>query len=199
MRHLPRCVSVAALVAVAVMSGPVRAEAQTPHKSPIIEGSFGYAGFVDALAIGGSVRKRIKPRVSIGPEFLVVRGRTADRYVLLAPRPYPNPGDVESGPYADARYYYQENFGALAVMATATFDLTSRTISRRRVVPYVIASGGFLFIGDNSFGGLPLFGVGPAISGGVGARIDLGRFNLGPEILIGPESPLRVGVVFGIR
>jgi len=91
MRHLSRCVSVAALVAVAVMSGPVPAAAQTPHKSPIIEGSFGYAGFVNALAIGGSVRKRIKPRVSIGPEFLVVRGRSVDHYVASRPGPDPDP------------------------------------------------------------------------------------------------------------
>jgi hypothetical protein len=194
---------VAALVAVAVMSGPVQAEAQTRQKSPIVEGSIGYAGFVDALAFGASVRKRIKPRVSIGPEFLVVRGRPTTHYVLSDPGPDPvyygeDVVGFDPGPYTFQPYRYEEQFGAAAIMATATFDLTGRAIARQRVVPYVIASAGFLIAGA-SFGGLPIFGLVPAVSGGVGARIDFGRFHLGPEILIGPESPLRVGVVFGIR
>jgi hypothetical protein len=203
MRQIPRFVSAAALVAAVVIGGPVRAAAQTPHKGPIVEGSFGYAGFVDAFAFGASVRKRIKPRVSIGPEFLIIRSRPVDHYVMFAP-PYLDPGDsadgevlIDSGPYRG--YRYQESFGAAAIMVTATFDLTGRSFSRRRLVPYVIASGGFLFVAADTFGGLPLMGVLPAISGGVGVRIDFGRFNLGPEILIGPESPVRVGVVFGIR
>jgi hypothetical protein len=173
MRHVPRIATLAArvLVTAAVLGGPVQAGAQTPEKSVIVEGSAGYAGFIDSpmidhFSLGGSARGLVKPRISVGPEIVYMRGPGADR--------------------------------DWAFLGTVTFDLIGPSSSTRRFVPYAVASGGFTRqttpVGIGTFTSSE-----GAVSGGIGARIHLGRFYLGPEFRIGWEPLLQARIVIGIR
>jgi opacity protein-like surface antigen len=56
----------------------------------VVDGTVGYAGFVDDstknfFVFGGAVRKQVTPRISIGPEFVVMEGGDSltDRVVML--------------------------------------------------------------------------------------------------------------------
>jgi len=173
MRHVSRIATLAArvIVAAAVLGGPVQAVAQTSEKSLIVEGSSGYAGFIDSpmidhFTVGGSVRGLVKPRISVGPEIVYMRGPGADH--------------------------------DWAFLGTATFDLTGPSSSTRRFVPYAVASGGFTSqttpVGTGTFTSTE-----GAVSGGVGARIHFGRFHLGPEFRIGWEPLLQARIVIGFR
>lgn len=56
----------------------------------VVDGTIGYAGFVDDstknfFVFGGALRKHVTPRISIGPEFVVMEGGDSltDRVVML--------------------------------------------------------------------------------------------------------------------
>ena len=116
---------------------PAPALAQTA-----VEATAGMAGFVDDAVIGHGVigvgtRTYLSPRVSIGPEFVYMRGPGSDRDLFLT-------GNI-------------------------TYEF-GRPNTRGRVVPFVVAGGGFMRH-SNRFGAGPSFTSyeGAAIGGG-GAR-----------------------------
>ena len=80
-----RCVAIASAI---LLIGTASTEAQ--ERPWIVDGSIGYAGFVDDstknyVSYGGGVRKYLTPRISIGPEFVVMDNGdlTRDRVVML--------------------------------------------------------------------------------------------------------------------
>lgn len=77
-----------AVVLLLLLAAPEAARAQTTNWTA--EGSVGWAGFVDDATqhyslFGGSMRRAITPRLSIGPELVVMSSSkyTRDRNVLL--------------------------------------------------------------------------------------------------------------------
>lgn len=80
-----RCVVLATVIG---LLGAASTEAQ--ELPWVVDGTIGYAGFVDDstknfFVFGGAVRKHVTPRISIGPEFVVMEGADSltDRVVML--------------------------------------------------------------------------------------------------------------------
>ena len=80
-----RCVVIASAI---LLIGTWSAKAQ--ERPWVADGTIGYAGFVDDstknyVVYGGAVRKQLTPRISIGPEFVVMDNADLlrDRVILL--------------------------------------------------------------------------------------------------------------------
>ena len=93
----------------------------------------------------------------------------------------------------------------LTVTANVTFDFV-RDDGRRRIVPYVVAGGGYLRQktlvggGPGSTAVVPFTSSEGTMSAGLGARIALGsRMFVAPEFRLGWEPETRFAVTFGIR
>ena len=68
-----------AAVALVLLIYPIPGRAQ--NRAWVAEGTAGYAGFVDDStknywAAGGGVRRYLTPRLSVGPELVVMENRT---------------------------------------------------------------------------------------------------------------------------
>ena len=80
-----RIPALAAFTLVVALASPVASRAQTPWSAEL---TAGYAGFLDDatkhfVVLGGGVRRQVTPRVSIGPEVVVMFGEFRDRNVML--------------------------------------------------------------------------------------------------------------------
>lgn len=83
------------------------------------------------------------------------------------------------------------------LMANTTFDLLSPR-GTRRVIPYLVASGGVMRH-SNTFASRAFSVIGPAATLGIGARIKAGeRWFIAPEGRIGWEPHWRLGVSVGL-
>jgi opacity protein-like surface antigen len=78
------------VVATAVVSLGAAAHANAQERPWIVDGSIGYAGFVDDstknfFVFGGALRKQVTPRISLGPELILMAGgdSSTDRVVML--------------------------------------------------------------------------------------------------------------------
>jgi hypothetical protein len=160
------------LLTAALVLGGGMARAQTP--APSIEGTVGYAGFVDDatidhLALGGSARVYLTPRLSIQPEVTYMRGPGTDRDWI--------------------------------VTGNLVFDFVGPDASGKppAVSPYVVAGGG-LFHHSNKFGDRAFSSTEGAFTGGGGVRIAItDRFYLAPEARLGWELHSRLTVTLGWR
>jgi hypothetical protein len=86
----------------------------------------------------------------------------------------------------------------LAIQATAWFDLLTDNLARR-VVPYLVVSGGVTRQSARYASGLYASYEG-AFSGGGGARINLSRrIYLAPEARLGWEPFTRISLSVGFR
>lgn len=172
----------ASAVALGCALWPVLARAQADRPAPVVEGIFGTAGFVDESTdwrtlSGGGGRVFVTSRVAIGPEFVYLKG--------------------------------PEGFHEWTLTGNATIDLmTDRRSAPRPIVPYVVAGGGYLRQVSLVGGGinappgtvLSFSSSEGTVSGGLGARIGLGRrFYLAPELRFGWEPELRLTVTIGYR
>jgi Outer membrane protein beta-barrel domain len=149
---------------VLIVSGT--ASAQGPW---IAEGTVGWAGFVDDatknyLAVGGSLRRQVTPRISIGPEVVVMSnsGEVRDRNVLLT-------GNV-------------------------VFDLYPMMGSgSRRVTPFVVGGAG-IFWGRDQVGNGPFWFSDPAFTAGGGVRARISdNVSAAADYRIGWELHQRIG------
>jgi opacity protein-like surface antigen len=128
--------------------------------------SVGWAGFVDDatqnyLVLGGGLRRYVTPRVSIGPEIVVMSNGNLvrDRNVMLT-------GNV-------------------------TFDVFETTRDRR-VVPFVVAGGGIVWMRDQVRDG-PFWSSDPSFTVGGGARARLtDTVSAGAEYRLGWEPHQRI-------
>ena len=176
------------LVALCVVLTPVVASAQqtpTPsaavpvsdRSSPrvILEGAVGLASFVDDAPIeygyfGGSDRAYVTRRIAVGPEFIYMNG-------------------------PDGAYQWH-------LTGNVSIDLLPDVVvggRRPRVVPYAIAAGGFQRM-TTQVGTGPYTSSEGSVSGGIGARIALGkRLFVAPEFRLGWELHYRFGATIGAR
>ena len=93
----------------------------------------------------------------------------------------------------------------LTVTGNVTFDFVHDQPGRR-VVPYVVAGGGYLrqrtIVGSGPGSNVlrPFTSTEGTLSGRVGARVSMGqRFYVAPEFRLGWEPELRITVMIGIR
>jgi len=93
----------------------------------------------------------------------------------------------------------------LTVTANMTFDIVPDD-GRRKVVPYLVAGGGYLRQktvvggGPGSTALVPFTSGEGTMSGGVGARIALGsHLFVAPEFRLGWEPESRIAVTIGVR
>jgi hypothetical protein len=149
--------------------------------APIVEFVVGRSGFIDEVwdyftTIGAGARWFVGPRLAIGPEVTYLTGEFDD-------------------------------LGAshLSVTGNITFDVL-REGNKRRVVPYVVAGGGYLRQrtlvgrGPQTPGLRPFISSEGTVSAGLGARVALGsRVFVAPEFRLGWEPETRIGVIVGIR
>ena len=174
------------LITLCVVLAPVQALAQQIPRPPpldsvvappsgILEGAVGLASFVDDANIeftyvGASCRSYLSRRVAIGPEFIYM-----------------------DGPSGAHQWHLTGNIN---------IDLQSDELvngRRRRVVPYVIAAGGFQRM-TTQVGTGPFTSSEGSVSGGIGARIALGdRLFVAPEFRLGWELHYRFGTTIGAR
>jgi hypothetical protein len=143
------------------------------QSSPFLaEGGLGHAGFIDS------------PMVS----HLTVGGSAR---VFVTPRIAIGPEMVYMrGPGTDRDF---------AIMGTVTFDLLADAGRSRRLVPYLVVSGGLTWQ-TVEFASGPFTSTEGALSGGFGTRIALGRgLYLAPEARLGWEPLTRVSINVGIR
>jgi hypothetical protein len=175
------------LVALGIVLAPVDAFAQQPPTPPaastsdrslprvILEGAVGLASFVDDAPIeygyfGGSDRAYLTPRIAVGPEFIYMNGPDGAHQWHLT--------------------------GNVSVDLVRDVVLNGR---RPRVVPYVIAAGGFQRM-TTQVGTGPFTSSEGSVSGGVGARVALGeRLFVAPEFRLGWELHYRFGATIGGR
>jgi hypothetical protein len=148
---------------------------------PIIEVVVGRSGFIDEVwdyftTIGAGARWFVTPRLAIGPEIAYLTGAL---------------DGLEAS--------------HLSVTGNITFDFV-RDTHDRRVVPYVVAGGGYLRQrtlvgrGPGTPGLQPFISSEGTVSAGLGARIALGsRVFIAPEFRLGWEPETRIGVSVGIR
>jgi hypothetical protein len=170
-----------ALPVAATLCAPAQTAFAQEKPPPIIEVVVGRSGFVDEVwdyftTIGGGARWFVEPRLAIGPEVAYLTGE---------------PDGLEAS--------------HLSVTGNITFDFL-RDGKERRVVPYVVASGGYLRQktlvgrGPQTPGLQPFVSSEATVSGGVGARFALGsRVFVAPEFRLGWEPETRIGVIVGIR
>jgi len=154
-----------------VLAVAVSAAAQSARPAPILEAHTGYAGFIDEVWI-----KRA-----------IVGG--AGRW-FVSPR-------VAIGP--EFLYLHGRNGEHdWTLTGNVSFDFW-RESELRPVTPYLIAGGGLLSQTD-IVGTGPFTSKDPTFSGGVGARIRLGRrAYIAPEFRMGFEPTVRIGVTVGVR
>jgi hypothetical protein len=165
--------------ALACLLGTATAAAAPDRPPPVIEAVVGSAGFIDSpwihrTMLGAGARVYVSPRIAIGPEFVYLASDTEGEHDLT-------------------------------LTGNLTFDLT-RSNDTRRIVPYLAIGGGLLRQTE-------IVGSGPGsttlrsftssegtISGGIGARIGLGRhFFVAPEFRMGWEPETRFCVTIGFR
>lgn len=165
----------------AILCGAADQAVAQEEPAPIAEVVVGRSGFIDEAwdyftTIGGGVRFFVRPRIAIGPEIAYLSG---------------NSSDLEAS--------------SVSITGVLTFDVV-RDDGTQRVVPYIVASAGYLRQ-------RPLLGRGPGlpglapfvstegtVSGGVGARIALGsRWFVAPEFRLGWEPESRIAVAIGTR
>lgn len=80
--------AVGCALALTLMGGPALAQTSRDRPAPAVEFLAGYAGFADDATIdhgivGAAARVYVTPRVSIGPEFVYMRGPGSDRDLFL--------------------------------------------------------------------------------------------------------------------
>ena len=145
--------------------------AQSARPAPIVEFHAGYGGFIDESWI-----KR-----------LIVGGAAR---VFVSPR-------VAVGP----EFLYMHGSGGeydWTLTGNVSFDFWRETASRP-VTPYIVGGGGLLNQ-RTQVGTGPYTSKDATFSGGVGARIALGRRAfIAPEFRMGFEPEVRMGVAIGWR
>lgn len=168
-----RARQVVALVLASVVLAATGAAAEAGKPAPAIEGTAGYAGFVDEvlinhLVVGAAGRVHLTPRISVGPEVVYMIGPGGDR--------------------------------DLFVTGNLTVDLLRPPGSRpRRVVPYLLAGAGLMNHREMFVSG-PFFSNEVAVTGGGGVRVAIGdQWYVAPEFRLGWELHLRTAVSVGYR
>jgi hypothetical protein len=149
------------------------AAAQSSRPAPIAEATLGWAGFID---------ERWIDHTTIG----------ASARVFITPRIAIGPEIIYlRGPAGDRDWTLTGN---------ATIDLrVERTPARPAATPYLVFGGGYLRQ-IQRFGSATFSSGEGTVSAGGGIRIALGsRAFIAPEMRIGWEPELRVGVTFGLR
>jgi hypothetical protein len=142
-------------------------------QAPLVEGTAGYAGFVDDAMIGhalvgASARWQLTPRLGVGPEVTYMRGPRSDR--------------------------------DLFVTGNVVFDLASAGAPRPgAVVPYVVGGAGF-FRHFDRFGPLSFASNEGTFTAGGGARVWVTpRVYVGGEARFGWELHTRVAGSVGVQ
>lgn len=165
-----RCALKGILAAIVLAAAAGTAQAQ--ERPPIaIEGTVGWAGFVDDATIehtvfGGALVIPLTPRISVGPEFMYMAGPGSDRDMF--------------------------------VIGSIWFDFLSPR-PHAYVTPYVVAGGGFMHH-SNEFAGRAFSAGEGAFSAGGGLRAYLGdRVYAGADVRVGWELHLRVAATVGVR
>ena len=169
----------AAIGVVGALSGFGAAPAEAQERGlASVEFVTGHAGYVDdvwdnRVAAGGVVRFALTPRFTIGPEVVYLRGRRGSHEVT--------------------------------VTGTGTLDLV-RSGVHRRVVPFVVVGVGLIRQSSLVGGGPGTTGLFPystrevTVSGGLGARISVGRgLFIAPDARLGWEPETRLTVTVGWR
>jgi hypothetical protein len=149
--------------------------------APIIEVVVGRSGFIDEVwdyftTIGVGARWFVTPRLAIGPEIVYLTGE-----------------------------FDSLEASHLSITGNITFDFVPDGHDRR-VVPYVVAGGGYLRQrtlvgrGPGTPGLQPFISTEGTVSAGLGARVALGsRVFVAPEFRLGWEPETRISVIVGIR
>lgn len=140
---------------------------------PIVEFVTGYAGFVDESWIDRTM-------IGGGGRFFV------SRRVAIGPE-----------------FVYLKGANAehdLTLTGNVTIDLVAeQSTTPRRVIPYIAAGGGYLRQ-TTQVGTGPFTSNDGTVSGGIGARIALGKtLFFAPEVRFGFEPEVRIGVTIGLR
>ena len=138
----------------------------------------GYAGYVDEawdhrVMTGGVVRFAVTPRFTVGPEVVYLHGSNGSHEVT--------------------------------VTGTITYDLF-RSAGKRPVAPFVVFGAGWIRQSSLVGGGPGVPGLFPfsssegTVSGGIGARIAVGRgLFIAPDVRLGWEPETRLTVTVGWR
>ena len=169
-----------ATLAALVLGTALHPAAAQDAPSFAVEAQAGYAGFLDDATIdhgfvGGAVKTRLTRRLWIGPEIVWMRGPEYDRDLFLT--------------------------------GTLTWDLVSPPEARQnrstgrtalRLVPFLVAGGGVMRH-ENRFVNETFASWEGAVTGGGGARIQIGRrWYIAPEFRVGWEPHYRIGVSIGM-
>jgi len=167
-----------ALTIAATLSGVGQPVLAQDKPAPIVEAVVGQSGFIDeAWDYFGTIGGGV--RVFVTPRLAV-------------------------GPEVA---YLSGEFDAsnLSVTANMTFDIVPDD-GRRRVVPYLVAGGGYLRQktlvggGPGSTALVPFTSSEGTMSAGIGARIALGsQMFVAPEFRLGWEPESRLAVTIGVR
>ena len=169
MRDRTSLLATSAFVLSLLFAAPAAAQ---DRPSPILEAAGGYAGFIDESMINHAIA-----------------GASARAYVTRRIAIGPEVTFMR-GPGVDRDWFLTGN---------ATIDLRTDRDRRPRVVPYIVASAG-VFWNTNAVGTGLYTARSGAVAGGIGARINAGnRWFIAPEVRIGFEPVLRLGVAIGIR
>jgi hypothetical protein len=165
----------AAAILAAWMTGTGEARAQAP-RSIAIEGTVGWAGFVDDATIhhavyGAGARFSLTPRISVGPEIAWMVGPDGDRDCF--------------------------------VLGSMWIDLLSPA-ARGPVAPYLVFGGGYMGHRDELGRGPHPWKHEGSFTAGGGARIQVSdRVYVGGDVRLGWELHLRaagqVGVIWPRR
>ncbi len=168
--------NIAVLSALAVL-GTSPATAQ-PLRLSSVEVVTGHAGFVDEawdhrVMAGGAARFALGPRFTVGPEVVYLDGRSGAHEIT--------------------------------VTGSGTIDLVNPAVPRH-VVPFVVFGAGLIRQTSLVGGGPGTTGLFPystsegTVSGGIGARIRLGRrLFVAPDIRLGWEPETRFTIALGWR
>lgn len=145
------------------------AAAQSARPAVHVEGSLGYARFVDDVFIGhlvagGGIRASVRPRISIGPEITYMRGPDDDRDWFIT--------------------------------GNAVLDLAGPD---RRATPYLLAGGGVMIHRDRFASGSFTHSEGALTGGGGVRLNVGDRWSIAPEMRIGWEPHLRYSVTIARR
>jgi hypothetical protein len=159
----------AAVIALA-FAGAMSAAAQ--DRSWVVEGTLGYAGFVDEATknypvVAGSIRRYLSDRLSVGPEIVFMHNSTlvTDRHVMFT-------GNV-------------------------IFDVYPR--SARRLSPFIVGGLG-VFASRDQVGNGPFWSSDPAFTAGAGVRAMVAdRMSLGAEYRLGWEPHHRITGTVGFH
>jgi hypothetical protein len=175
-----RARSFAAIIGVLSALAVLRTSPATaqPLRLSSVEVVTGHAGFVDdawdhRVMAGGVARFALGPRFRLGPEVVYLAGRKGAH--------------------------------DLTVTGTGTVDLVNPA-AQRRIVPFVVFGAGLIRQTSLVGGGPGTTGLFPystsegTVSGGIGARIRLGRrLYVAPDIRLGWEPETRFTIALGWR